>query len=214
MNNYPDLTTLAMLGEASKGFCEQLGIDGKKAFDDALNANPDLPAHERVRNAMSAMQEEYLQKLPTWMRINMLSHKISKAIEKGIPETDIDWSKIEYYLTVNLDPADFNNFSIPHSYEDWRQVLDASISAQADIIPWRREVCKDCGKDFYLYQLEIMSYLNKDLSIPKRCKCCRDKRKGIKPTQVVNNKTPEPAPKKEKEPTAMEIAMRKAGLIK
>lgn len=149
MSDYPDLTTLAMLGEAGKGFFEQFGIDGKKAFDDAMSANPDLPAHERVKKAMSAMQEEYLQKVPTWMRINMLSHKISKAIEEGIPETDINWSKIEHYLTVNLNPADFNNFSIPHSYDDWRQVVSDSIHAQADIMPWRREVCKDCGKEFF-----------------------------------------------------------------
>lgn len=215
MSEYPDLSTMAMLGSMSEGFFKDLGIDTKKTFSEALDANPDLPATERVSKAMQATKEEFLTKAPVWMRINMLSHMIASAKEKGVPESDIDWDKINRYLTENTDPADFNNFDPIHSYQDFSEAGNASLMAQCDLTPWRREKCKDCGKVFYLYQLEIKSYLDKNLSIPKRCKMCRDKRKGkvVKPTVA-----PTPAPQKpvnnDPEPTAMEIAMRKAGLIK
>lgn len=38
-------------------------------------------------------------------------------------------------------------------------------------------ICKQCGKEFELTQSEISFYKSKNLSLPKRCKECRDKNK-------------------------------------
>lgn len=214
-----ELTAYAMLGEAGKGFFEHFGIDTKKAFDEALQSNPDLPADQRVHKAMNAMTEEVLTKAPVWMRINMLSHKIAHAKEKEIPESDIDWNKVNHYLTVNTNPADFNNFDPISSYETFYDAASASQMAGVDLIPWRREVCKDCGATFYLYQREIQYYLEKDLNLPKRCKDCRDykRQNGTKRPKTMKSPAKVDKPTKTEAPhqsTAMEAAMRKAGLIK
>lgn len=40
--------------------------------------------------------------------------------------------------------------------------------------------CKDCGKEFEITEGEKNFYLSKNLSLPKRCKDCRQKRKEEK----------------------------------
>lgn len=40
-----------------------------------------------------------------------------------------------------------------------------------------KRICKQCGKEFVLSQSEINFYKSKNLSIPKRCKECRDANK-------------------------------------
>lgn len=39
-------------------------------------------------------------------------------------------------------------------------------------------ICKQCGKEFELTESEIDFYKSKNLSLPKRCKECREKNKG------------------------------------
>lgn len=213
-----ELNAYAMLGEAGKGFFEHFGIDTRKAFDEALQSNPDLPADQRVHKAMNAMTEEVLTKAPVWMRINILSHKIAHAKKKEIPESDIDWNRVNYYLTVNTNPTDFNNFDPISSYRTFYDAASNSHMAVVDLFPWRREICKNCGATFYLYQHEIQYYLEKDLNLPKRCKDCRDyKRKnGTERSKNMKNHTKMGKPNEFPHPTTtttMEIAMRKAGLI-
>lgn len=38
--------------------------------------------------------------------------------------------------------------------------------------------CKTCGKSFKLYPREIAFFEKNKLELPKRCKECREKRKG------------------------------------
>ena len=40
-----------------------------------------------------------------------------------------------------------------------------------------KRTCKQCGKEFFLSQSEIDFYKSKNLSIPKRCKGCREANK-------------------------------------
>lgn len=42
--------------------------------------------------------------------------------------------------------------------------------------------CRDCGKEFTLTDGEIEFYRSKGFELPTRCKSCRDKRKGSKPS--------------------------------
>ena len=41
-----------------------------------------------------------------------------------------------------------------------------------------KRTCKQCGKEFVISGSEINFYKSKNLSIPKRCKECRDSNKG------------------------------------
>lgn len=43
-----------------------------------------------------------------------------------------------------------------------------------------KRVCKQCGKEFEITQHEIQFYKKKKLSLPKRCKECREKNKDAK----------------------------------
>lgn len=43
-----------------------------------------------------------------------------------------------------------------------------------------KRTCKQCGKEFVLSQSEINFYKSKNLSIPKRCKECRDANKQVR----------------------------------
>lgn len=43
-----------------------------------------------------------------------------------------------------------------------------------------KRTCKQCGKEFVLSQSEINFYKSKKLSIPKRCKECRDANKQVR----------------------------------
>ena len=43
-----------------------------------------------------------------------------------------------------------------------------------------KRTCKQCGKEFELSENEISFYKSKGLELPKRCKECRDKNKGVR----------------------------------
>lgn len=47
--------------------------------------------------------------------------------------------------------------------------------------------CRDCGKEFTLTDGEIEFYRSKGFELPTRCKSCRDKRKGRKPSSSPQN---------------------------
>lgn len=47
--------------------------------------------------------------------------------------------------------------------------------------------CRDCGKEFTLTDGEIEFYRSKGFELPTRCKSCRDKRKGSKPSPSAQN---------------------------
>ncbi len=73
--------------------------------------------------------------------------------------------------------------------------------------------CKDCGQNFELTDGEIQFYKSKKLSLPKRCKECRGKKKGtntnVQSVNVVTSATPSQtsAPKKKAPITAAIITI-------
>lgn len=56
-----------------------------------------------------------------------------------------------------------------------------------------KRVCKQCGKEFEITPQEIQFYKKKNLSIPKRCKECREKNKVEKQSAAVKKQTIENA---------------------
>ena len=52
-----------------------------------------------------------------------------------------------------------------------------------------KRTCKQCGKEFFITKKEIDFYKGKNLSIPKRCKECRDANKKNKSKEAVTADT-------------------------
>ena len=50
-----------------------------------------------------------------------------------------------------------------------------------------KRICKQCGVEFEISDSEIEFYKNKNLSLPKRCKQCRNKNKQINSPYITNN---------------------------
>ena len=66
--------------------------------------------NRKVRELFQSIEEEFLRTKPLWMRLNLLSSKVGNALSHGHAGADINWGKINKYLTENVDEYDFNCF--------------------------------------------------------------------------------------------------------
>lgn len=88
-----------------------------------------------------------------------------------------------------------------------------------------KRVCKQCGKEFEMTQHEIQFYKKKKLSLPKRCRACREKNKEAKKTgpdkeesrstvsQGTNSMEKTPSTRREPLQKKRETAANRIGLI-
>ena len=137
--------------------------------------------NRKVRELFQAVEEEFFRTRPLWMRLNLLANKVGTALSQGHTGADIDWGKINKYLTENVDEYDFNCFDLVKCPDELFTVRADCISASMNIGAWQKHTCKDCGKTFYMMYSEVDFFKNKELHVPKRCKDCRSKRKnGVK----------------------------------
>lgn len=137
-------------------------------------------AFEKVRGMFAGIQDEFLRTKPMWMRLNLITNMLNQARNNGKTEKDIDWDKVNEYLTINVDEYDFNCFdrieSFKALYEATMQCHESSILNMA----WQKHKCKDCDTEFHMSYKEVHFYKDKELHIPKRCKDCRDYRRQKK----------------------------------
>lgn len=54
----------------------------------------------------------------------------------------------------------------------------------------QKRMCKECGKEFILSDGEIQFYTDRSLSVPKRCKECREKNKSKKENEMSSGLKP------------------------
>ena len=134
--------------------------------------------NRKMRELYGEIEDKFLRTKPMWMRLNLLSNKVGTALSQGYTEADIDWGKINKYLTENIGEYDFNCIDTIKCSDDLFEVRDDCISASLDMGIWQKHTCKDCGETFYMTFGEVDFFKNKELHIPKRCKKCRDKRKN------------------------------------
>lgn len=129
---------------------------------------------------LHAEMDKTLYSFPMWMRFNYLLNTVGKVLEQGRTEADINWDKVNEILTTNRNEYDFNAFQRIENAEALATARADCIASSMDFGVWQKHTCKDCGKEFYMSYNEVKFFESKELHIPKRCKCCRDKRKASK----------------------------------
>lgn len=140
-----------------------------------------VETNRKVTELFQVIEDNFLKTRPLWMRLNLLANKVGNALSQGHTGEDIDWGKINRYLTENVDEYEFNCFELVKCPDDLFEVRADCVLASSGVHAWQKHTCKDCGEVFYLTWGEVEFFRNKELHVPKRCKACRDKRKnGVK----------------------------------
>lgn len=134
--------------------------------------------NRKVQETFHQIEMDTLQKMPLWMRLNFFCNKLGKAINDGHADDEIKWSYVNEMCTKGLSEFDYNMYEPVDTVEKFEKQSFDVICASEGIGPWHKHKCKDCGEDFYMQHNEVMFYQDKQLSLPKRCKKCREKRRG------------------------------------
>lgn len=133
--------------------------------------------NRKMQEFFQQVEEETLKKMPLWMKMNYFSHKISQVIKKGAKDEDLKWDYINEKCSQNLDKFDYNMYDNVYTIEDFEGQRFNIICATEGITMWHKHVCKDCNQKFFMSYKEVEFFRNKGLSLPKRCKECRNKRR-------------------------------------
>lgn len=136
--------------------------------------------NRKVSNMIHEIQMEALKKFPLWMKMNWFCNQMNKAILDQHEETEFKWNFINEMCSKNLDPFDYNMYEPVDTVERFEKQRFDVICASEGVGPWHKHKCKDCGEEFYMTYKEVNFYKDKELSLPKRCKECRAKRKNQK----------------------------------
>lgn len=174
------------------------------AFRDAIkNSTSDDPVVQ-CREGMAAMNKEILKSFPLELRIRSMLGMIANMEDKN----NINFEVVNEILHANIGEYDFNILPEVSTIEELENILWDIGNAIFMNTNYRKCTCKKCKDDFYLSFGEVEFYQRKEFKMPKMCPYCK---KGIE----------KPKPKKDIEvkeeveehiPTAMEIALKKAGL--
>lgn len=155
-----------------------------KAANDEEAAQKELDElQEKAVAIQEALFNDTMKNAKMWLRIRYLIAIVSKSLNSGYKESDIDWDKVDRLVRTNISPDDYN--IIPYEKIDSYEKLDhihGSLCAATviDNLPWREEICKDCKKKFYISLNDVQFYERKGMSLPKRCLDCRKKRRETK----------------------------------
>ena len=186
---------------------------------EAVDIEEQKKAIREVQQKMRDMSFKYAKEnLSFWMKCNLVLNSIpfNEMREKGMDDDEInasiDWDKVNELFHHSAVEYDFNLFDSFHSFQEILDYRDQAISATViDDLPYHKQTCKQCGKQFTLSYGQINWYERKGLHIPRRCECCR---KGVKPNIQSKQVTKQPENKATlPEKTNMQIAFEKAGLI-
>lgn len=134
--------------------------------------------NRKVSEMMREIQIDALKKLPLWLRMNWFGSQMAKALEDGYKNEDFNWDFINEMCVKDLDQFDYNMYEPVQTVEEFENQRFNVIAASEGIGHWHKHKCKDCGKEFYMDYSEVHFFEKKELSLPKRCKECRDKRKN------------------------------------
>lgn len=143
-----------------------------------MTKTPNEQLNETVRNLFAEAERNALNKMPMWMRYNYVLNQLAKAFERGHTENDIDWSAVNERLYTNILPYDNTMYKKVSTLRELQEAREQCIEASVLNMAWHKARCKDCHQEFTMSHDEVQFYSKKELSLPKRCKCCRDKRKG------------------------------------
>lgn len=131
---------------------------------------------ESVEIAFNKLFSKTFTTLPMIIRVKYLVDTLDK-----IPEDEISFSRVNAILHGNICEGDFN--ILPDEIKTKNDIIELYhriSNAAAGLSVWCKRVCKDCGKEFYLYLSEVDFYRGKNLVFPKRCKNCISASKASK----------------------------------
>ena len=136
--------------------------------------------NRKVSEIMQKIQIETLKKFPLWMRMNWFYNQMNRALLDNHEEIEFKWEFINEMCSKDLDLFDYNMYEPVDTIERFEAQRFDVICASEGVGPWHKHKCKDCGNEFYMTYKEVHFYKDKGLNLPKRCKECREKRKGVK----------------------------------
>lgn len=134
--------------------------------------------NDTIRNLFAEAQRNALNKMPMWMRYNYVLNQLNKAFENGYTEADINWDAVNEQLYTNILLYDNTIYKKVTTLDELRSAREQCIGASVLNMAWHKARCKDCHQEFTMSHDEVQFYSKKELNLPRRCKCCRDKRKG------------------------------------
>ena len=157
------------------------------------NATTNLPSEQerqetiqKANDIIAEMQINALRRFPIEMRLNYLINMIAKGMdeagEKDIEKFNekVNWKRINEIINLETGPYSFNIIKEVNTIRELQELREVVIYASCGLGHWQKRVCKDCGEVFYMEKGEVDFFQNKELSLPVRCKSCRDKRKANK----------------------------------
>lgn len=112
-----------------------------------------------------------------WQKFNLLDRLINSD-SKCVKDDNIDWNLVNEIVKPNND-LECNLFGYIDTIEKFDEARLVCIGSTSGFGPLRKEICIQCGKEFYLDLGEVKSYKNKGFELPKRCKPCRDRNKDL-----------------------------------
>ena len=175
-----------------------------EAFRNSIKNSTETDEVKKVREAMTAMNKEILIGFPLELRIRSILGMISRMEDKS----NLNYDSINEIIHANIGEYDYNILPEVHTVEEIENILWDIGNSIFMNTNYRKCTCKKCKDDFYLTFGEVEFYQRKEFKMPKMCPYCK---KGIEKPKKVEIKKEEPVIE-EKLPTAMEIAMKKAGL--
>ena len=143
-----------------------------------MTKTPNEQLNETVRNLFAEAERNALNKMPMWMRYNYILNQLAKAFEQGHTEADVNWDSVNERLYTNILPYDNTMYKKVSTLAELREAREQCIEASVLNMAWHKARCKDCHQEFTMSHDEVQFYSKKELTLPKRCKCCRDSRKG------------------------------------
>lgn len=167
-------------------------IPGAKTTVEPEESDIAQALRENTMELLSSGFEEWFRKLSMEERLDCLFRVLEDA-----PTDEVDWNRINALLNANIRPFDYNAFCPVHSYHDVILENYRFIDALYNLAPWRKTVCRDCGKIIEMRRSEVQYYQMRELHLPTHCNACRTRRKQQKGM-----------PSK----TAMQLAFEKAGI--
>ena len=172
---------LGMIGRGSNNLLEQMGINFKEVLDKELEKCKNEDVTIRFALAIKNTKLEVIKKLPVELRMNVISHEIyqNHNNEDNEKEEVADWNVINELLNCNPVYGDYNLLPDIRSIKDFKAAMFNLVASACGLDTWRKEKCKECGEEFYLTKSEVLWFIDKKLKLPKRCKACRNKNKGV-----------------------------------
>lgn len=153
-------------------------------------------SYNALKDVASRISISDLAICPVWFRLRYFQMTVSS-------DKNTNWDRLNIILESDTDQYDYNMFDRIESISDLDREVDKCIDSYVNNGPWRQINCRSCNNKFIINSRKIFQLRSKEYKVPSLCNECKSKREPIAYSTDKGNTE-----------TAMEIALRKAGIIK